>query len=306
MNGNRQPILSICIPTYNREKYLKRLVDSIVLQREFFDTNDVEIVISDNASTDSTRDMISEYIKKYWDRIKFFQNNENIWMCWNLYKVPSLWTWKYLWMMWSDEKLAPGSIWIVLKWLENNNVKTVIITNSECESLCLNFNWLSDFSTYVWQHESDFLDVEWWFLTFMSFCIMSSEYYVQSVNFLKEFMEEERILNNCFSFNLVRYAQLYWSNSILYIKNYIIAPSSGAEASWTINRKIINNLLSVTRYIENNYFISKSAKKVFTKVKKIRIVAYLVLPLKNLCKLFHLENIYGRLSLLYKSVLSKR
>lgn len=306
MKENKKPLLSICIPTYNREKYLKRLLDSIVTQNEFKNTKDVEIVISDNASTDWTKKMVANYIKVFWDKIKFFQNKENIWLCWNLYRVPSLWLWKYLWMMWSDEKLAPGSIWIILKWLENNNVKTVIITNSECESLYLNFNWFSDFSTYVWQHESDFLDVEWWFLTFMSFCIMSSEYYLQSVNFLKEHMDENRILNNCFSFNLVRYAQLYWNNSILYIKNYIIAPSSGAEASWTINRKIIENLLSVTRYIENNYFVSKSAKKVFKKVKKIRIVAYVALPFKKLCKLFHLENIYEKLSLLYKSVLSRR
>ena len=306
MNKNKQPILSICIPTYNREVYLKRLVDSIISQKEFVDTDDIEIVISDNASTDSTKDMINKYINKYWDKIKFFQNKENIWMCWNLYKVPSLWTWKYLWMMWSDEELAPGSIWIVLKWLENNEVKTVILTNSERESLYLNFNWFSDFSTYVWQHESDFLDVEWGFLTFMSFCIMSSEYYLQSINFLKEIMDEERIINNCFSFNLIRYAQLYWNNSILYIKNYFITPSSGAEASWTINRKIIDNLLAVTRYIENNYFVSKSARKVFRKVKKIRIVAYMALPFKKLCKLFHLEKFYEKLSLLYKSLLNKR
>ncbi|MBR7037253.1 glycosyltransferase [bacterium] len=65
MNKNKQPILSICIPTYNREVYLKRLVDSIISQKEFVDTDDIEIVISDNASTDSTKDMINKYINKY-------------------------------------------------------------------------------------------------------------------------------------------------------------------------------------------------------------------------------------------------
>ena len=33
---------------YNREVYLKRLVDSIISQKEFVDTDDAEIVISDN------------------------------------------------------------------------------------------------------------------------------------------------------------------------------------------------------------------------------------------------------------------
>jgi abequosyltransferase len=61
----KEPLLSICIPTYNREKYLRRLLDSIVFQKEFIDTNDVEIVIADNASTDSTEELVNEYTKKY-------------------------------------------------------------------------------------------------------------------------------------------------------------------------------------------------------------------------------------------------
>jgi glycosyltransferase involved in cell wall biosynthesis len=65
MEENKQPILSICVPTYNREKCLRRLLDSIVFQKEFIDTNDVEVVISDNASTDSTKELVNEYVKKY-------------------------------------------------------------------------------------------------------------------------------------------------------------------------------------------------------------------------------------------------
>jgi len=40
-----QKILSLCIPTYNREEQLKRLLDSIVTQKWF--TDEVEIVIAD-------------------------------------------------------------------------------------------------------------------------------------------------------------------------------------------------------------------------------------------------------------------
>jgi abequosyltransferase len=61
----KEPLLSICIPTYNREKYLKRLLDSIVCQKEFTDTDDVEIVVDDGPSTDNTETMVKEYIKKY-------------------------------------------------------------------------------------------------------------------------------------------------------------------------------------------------------------------------------------------------
>ena len=46
-----KPLLSICIPTYNRSYYLKECLDCIVCQfRDKEVCDQVEIVISDNAS----------------------------------------------------------------------------------------------------------------------------------------------------------------------------------------------------------------------------------------------------------------
>lgn len=50
------PLLSICIPTYNRSTYLRESIESIIHQSEFI-SGDVEIVISDNASTDNTENI---------------------------------------------------------------------------------------------------------------------------------------------------------------------------------------------------------------------------------------------------------
>lgn len=71
-----QYLVSICIPTYNRAPYLKRCLDSLVCQPEFLKEN-VEIVISDNASSDQTAQIVSLYSKKY-RNIKYYCNNENI------------------------------------------------------------------------------------------------------------------------------------------------------------------------------------------------------------------------------------
>jgi abequosyltransferase len=60
-----EPLLSICIPAYNREKYLKRLIESIVSQEEFIETDEVEIIVDDGPSSDNTESMVKEYIKKY-------------------------------------------------------------------------------------------------------------------------------------------------------------------------------------------------------------------------------------------------
>lgn len=70
------PILSICIPTYNRSEYLRKTLDSIIRQKEF-ETKQVEIVISDNASTDNTEDVARDYCERF-ANIYYFKNEENV------------------------------------------------------------------------------------------------------------------------------------------------------------------------------------------------------------------------------------
>ena len=57
-----KPLLSICIPTYNRAELLRDNLEHIVSDPDFDD--EVEIVISDHCSTDETRTVGEEYAKK--------------------------------------------------------------------------------------------------------------------------------------------------------------------------------------------------------------------------------------------------
>lgn len=72
---NKRPLLSICIPTYNRGYILREVLDKYVNDSEFDD--DVEIVISDNCSTDDTETVCREYASKY-RNIRYFRNPKNI------------------------------------------------------------------------------------------------------------------------------------------------------------------------------------------------------------------------------------
>ena len=71
-----KPILSICIPTYNRSEYLRKCLESIGFQEEF-QKGFVEIVISDNASEDTTEEVVKEYVQKY-QNIVYSKNEKNI------------------------------------------------------------------------------------------------------------------------------------------------------------------------------------------------------------------------------------
>ncbi|WP_458699896.1 glycosyltransferase family 2 protein [Sulfurospirillum sp. 1307] len=65
------PIVSIIVPTYNRANYLKECLDSIINQNY----PNLEIVITDDNSTDDTEKVCKTYIEKY-DYIKYVKNKK--------------------------------------------------------------------------------------------------------------------------------------------------------------------------------------------------------------------------------------
>ena len=71
----KQPILSICIPTYNRAEILRDTLTHYVSCSELDDG--VEIIISDNASPDHTQEVCKEFVEKY-KNIHYFRNEQNV------------------------------------------------------------------------------------------------------------------------------------------------------------------------------------------------------------------------------------
>ena len=75
MKNDKHPLLSICIPTFNRGEILEQTIRSYLNNKEFDDT--VEIIISDNASTDNTQEICKSFIQEN-KNIKYYRNKENI------------------------------------------------------------------------------------------------------------------------------------------------------------------------------------------------------------------------------------
>ena len=55
----KQPLVSVCIPAYNAEQTITKTLDSIVKQ----DYKNIEIIVSDNHSTDNTAAIVKQYEK---------------------------------------------------------------------------------------------------------------------------------------------------------------------------------------------------------------------------------------------------
>lgn len=68
-----KPLVSVCIPAYNRAEKLKRAVEKLII----CSYKNIEIIISDNASSDNTKDICMD-LEKLDRRVKYFRQAENI------------------------------------------------------------------------------------------------------------------------------------------------------------------------------------------------------------------------------------
>jgi predicted O-linked N-acetylglucosamine transferase (SPINDLY family) len=69
--GGNRPFVSIVVPSYNRAEDLRRCLYSILA----VDCDDLEIIVSDNASPDHTQDVLAEFKDP---RIKAYRQDENV------------------------------------------------------------------------------------------------------------------------------------------------------------------------------------------------------------------------------------
>lgn len=110
-------ILSICIPTYNRSKFLSEALDSIIISLNGFEDR-LEIIISDNASTDDTIDVVKDYQSKF-SFIRYNRNKENVFDK-NCFIAASLSKGKYIWIFSDDDKMEEKAVTNVLNYINQN------------------------------------------------------------------------------------------------------------------------------------------------------------------------------------------
>lgn len=103
LNQNN-PLVSICIPTYNSAEYLRESLDSIVNQTY----PNKEIIISDNASTDETEKIAKEYMEKH--KVKYYRNEKNIGAEANFSRCVELANGEYIAVFHSDDLYLPDMV----------------------------------------------------------------------------------------------------------------------------------------------------------------------------------------------------
>ena len=129
-------ILSILIPTYNRDTYLKKLLEEIFTQilNEKMEKK-IEIMVSDNCSTDETKKVMEKF--KFLNiNYKYWTNDKNLGADGNFLKLIKEGNGIFCWILGDDEILKKNSLKKIVNILEiNKDIGHLFISNEEKENL---------------------------------------------------------------------------------------------------------------------------------------------------------------------------
>jgi len=120
------PLVSILIPVYNREKYILETIDSAINQSY----RNIEVIVVDNFSTDGTWQLLNETALTD-SRIKIYQNAENIGPVKNWKKCIEYSNGEYSKILWSDDLIAPTFLEKALPFLTENPDVGFVFTGAE-------------------------------------------------------------------------------------------------------------------------------------------------------------------------------
>ena len=169
----QQKVLSLCIPTYNRAHCLKEQFKRLLsIQKE--DLERIEIIISDNCSTDATPAVVEEYRGSL--PFTYIRNSENIGSNRNFLQCLHKASGKYVWLLGDDDYLQTMHMHELLEKLESNDYGMVHISLHNHDRQA--FREFDDLDEYLSK-----INV---LITFMSSNIDRTEY-VQSLSLEKYF-----------------------------------------------------------------------------------------------------------------------
>ncbi len=122
------PILSVCIPTYNRHDFLMKNL----LYFKNHNSSDIEIIISDNASSDGTYEDVLNFINgNCLSNFRYFRNTENIGPDANFKKALSYSNGTFSYLLGDDDFLKDDFLDIVVPFLVRNQYVSFVSLASQ-------------------------------------------------------------------------------------------------------------------------------------------------------------------------------
>ncbi len=240
---DKQPLLSICIPTWNRSKLLSISLKSFSEQLSSIDISEIEFFVSDNCSDDDTPHVVRSFIEQGLP-ITYNKNPENIGAAKNFIKCMQWASGKYIWLLGDDDLLKPGSVEFILNKIRGNDYGLIHL------SVLPNKENLPEFQEY--SNREEFLSAISYWITFMSGCI-----------FLKEAISH---IENCERYTTTHLLQVpfYIMSSSLREKNLFVRKSvmqngldSSSNGGYNFYQVFVESYLNIWKEYEKKKILSR-------------------------------------------------
>lgn len=114
------PLVSFCIPTYNRPEYLRRAIESCLAQT----CQDFEIIITDNSTNDESAQIVAKINDP---RIRYYSNNGNIGATPSHIRAVSMVRGKYVQFLMDDDLIKPKFLELMIDAFEKNPTVGVVM-----------------------------------------------------------------------------------------------------------------------------------------------------------------------------------
>src|SRR5687767_10908217 len=115
-NMSNKPLVSIAILTYNRGDELEKLLGNILPQVKELD-GVVDVCISNNASTDNTREVSLAFQQKYPGLVTYHENEKNLGVDRNIFEAMKMATGEFIWTFADDDLVVAKGVKEVVEFI---------------------------------------------------------------------------------------------------------------------------------------------------------------------------------------------
>lgn len=224
--------ISVIMPAYNAEEYIKEAIDSILNQT----FTDFEFIIIDDCSTDSTAEIIKAYTD---ERIKYYKNEKNLGVAETLNRGLDLATGDYIARMDSDDISLPKRFEKQVKFMGKHRDVSVLGTSIEF------FGAMSGVRFFSGTHEELKVDL------LFDCCFAHPSVMIRRETLVKEGYRYDNAFNKMEDYNL-------WTEVV---KRYKLATIKDVLLKYRIHKGQVTQQISQEKLVQKERLIKKQLEE---------------------------------------------
>lgn len=265
-----QPLLTLCIPIYNRLKFLERQLKRFAENKALFEEK-IQLMISDNCSTDDLQSCCDKY-RCQGLKMEYYRQETNIGpdknFEWGFYHADG----KYVWLLGSDDVPVSGFLKKLVGYLEDSDYGLVHLSMKKMDRVLTVFEKSDDMAVAV----------NYW-ITYLSSNIIRTESLktVDLSDYRKSFMiQVPAYLNACCSFQ---------RNALIYLPQYFEKETDNANnGGYNLFQVFVTNLYGIYEIFVDKGKLSQEA---FNRIIEVEYKEFLSRYIINLL-ILHRNNNY--------------